>query len=187
MKGYKWFEVLLLIIITISLSSCYKEDRYVFPEGTYYYEGDAVDFFEGLSIDGLSITFQEITEEVYLEQKNINVIQNLNDKKYYSVLIAYKYSSESEFTEYSYEFLGKELSHNDTYEIVLNIDNENAGITGSLSITLNFRGVIYNTSIGDTAGVVDFILRSNIINGIEENESFLSFPTHIYINEVSIN
>jgi hypothetical protein len=180
MKFKKILFVSLVLLCVTTLSSCYKKDRYKIPSGNFEYTGEMVHFYDDLYIEELTITFTEISEDTFLESNNINVIKNYYDSTYFSVDLLFRYSIEDEAKKYSFEYIGKEFDRNDTYNIILNIDNEDIGINGSLNITILFLSEIGGTSdIGSYAKRASLYIRTTEINGLENDEKFNSFPKEI--------
>ena len=177
MKVKKILIILLALISFTFLNGCFKQDRYQFPDGTFAYSGEPVSFYDDLLIDGLSITFEEISKEVYLSSQNYNVLKNHQNKLTYSVIMQLKYTIEEKPKEYEFEFLGKVPGQNDSYKIKLTLDNEDIGITGTLTMTLYFDNAIGSKSaVGSYAGRVSIYVKTYEINGIEHDDKYHGFP-----------
>ena len=176
MKVKNSIIVLLIIILLAPLTGCYKQDKYTFPNGTFTYRGDPFEFYNDLVIDELEITFNEIPKEVYLSSNNQNVIKNHHNKTMYAVKFKMKYTIEDKARDYQFEYIGKVAGQNDSYKIILKIDNDDVGIVGTLSMTLYFDGGIESTEIGSLARRIAIYVRGYEINGTIQDDKYKGFP-----------
>lgn len=169
--------IILSFLFLISLSGCFKNDCFIFPEGRFEYNGEPVKFYDDLYIDELYIQLDKITEEVYLNSNNMNVIKNHQNKMAYAMQIKMKYTIEAEAKVYPFEYVGKVPGQNDSYKIILNIDNEEVGIIGKLTLTLYFDSANKSKDhVGSYADRVTAYVRTYEINGVTHNDKFYDFP-----------
>ena len=178
---YNLKKIFLLIItfaLTLTLSGCFKRDRCVFNDNTLFeYSGEPVNFFDDTYIDEFSIGLTEITEDEFNSREDVNTLRNFYDSKYYEVKIIFKYTTEQEGREYSFKYLGKASDRSDGYKVMINIDNENIGIEGTVSVILHFEGVPgEGADYGDRAGRITITNVENEINGVKDNPDFNELP-----------
>ena len=167
----------LLLIFLVLLSACFPIDRYRFPEGTFEYQGDPHHFYNDLFFEEFTMTLSKITEEAYLNSDHMNVLKNLQNKEVFSVTCSFKFTIEDEANIYPFEFLGKYLTQPDSYKIVVTFDNEEIGITGTLTMRLAFGNAIGgSTDKGSLAGSIYVSIVESEINGNKNKETF-SFPS----------
>lgn len=176
--------VILFFLFVLTLTGCYKKDRYIFTDSVFEYCGEPVLFYEELFIEEITVTFEEITQEVFDSSANINVLKNFYDSKCYKVIFLLKYSFEEMGQEYSFEYLGKSGDRSDGYKILLNINSEAAGVEGNLTMIWQFLGKIGgDVDLGDNAGRICLSIMSNEINDVVNNDNFISFPVMLYLIE----
>jgi len=176
----RFIAVLILLLPVVLLSGCYKQDRYVFSDSIFTHKNEEVLFYGSLRIDGFKISLQEITETEFESANNINVIKNHNNSKHYNMIIEYKFTGE-EYIKYNFIYIGKELSHNDTYQILIDITNVEHNISGTLLLTLCFSGEIAGTTeVGTNAKRVNIIVREVNV----DNSLFVGFISSLTIDEI---
>lgn len=178
--------VLFLVIICfgLTLSGCYKSDKYIFLDSTFNYVGDPVNFYDNIYIEDFQISLSEISEEEFNSSDNENVIRNHLNLECYEVNITLKFTGEDSGSQYSFDYLGKMGDRSDGYQILLKLNNESLDLDADLTIILQFLGSIGNSTSGEeTAGRVSVVVIKNEINGLEDNVNYIDFPALLYIEE----
>lgn len=58
-KFSKLFLVLDVLLFSLVLTSCYKEERFTFKEGKYEYSGESFNFYNEINIKYISLDFSK--------------------------------------------------------------------------------------------------------------------------------
>lgn len=183
-KVIRVVSFLVIICFGLTLSGCYKSDKYIFTDSTFNYVGDPVNFYDNIYIENFQIALSEISEDEYISSNNENVIRNHLNSKCYEVNITLKFSGEDSGSRYSFDYIGKMGDRSDGYQILLKLNNESKDLDADLTIILQFLGSIGSSTSGEeTAGRISVVVIKNEINGLEDNGSFIDFPALLYIEE----
>lgn len=122
----KIYLVLGMILFSISLSSCFRENVIIFTEGLYEYSGDLVTFYGDVTISKISLNFT-LTDK---EAQESNVITNRANMKNYYVELGIE--SNENFELYDFEYLYSRANQAERYYIkfdvssLISIDNSYA-------------------------------------------------------------
>ncbi|MFA7560653.1 MAG: hypothetical protein WCY80_00955 [Candidatus Izemoplasmatales bacterium] len=183
-KNIRIISLLVIISFGLTLSGCYKSDKYIFVDSTFNYVGDPVNFYDNTYIEVFKIALSEISEEEFISRNNENVIRNHLNSKCYEVNITLKFSDEDSGSQYSFDYLGKIGDRSDGYQILLKLDNESEDLDADLTIILQFLGPIgSSTASEETAGRISVVVIKNEINGVVDNANYIDFPALLYIEE----
>ena len=79
-KVNKLFLILGVILFSIMLTSCYKEEKFTFKEGKYEYTGEEFNFYNDVKINNISISF---SLEDDIENNNNILVNRKNNLSYY--------------------------------------------------------------------------------------------------------
>lgn len=112
------FLVLSMLLFSLVLTSCYKEERFIFKEGKYEYSGESFNFYNDIDIKYISLDFSE--ENVKNKDTNI-LINRKNNESYY---VDFFIESEKEEGVYcTFESQEKAGDQIDRYYIKVDVSN----------------------------------------------------------------
>ena len=184
-KIFMLVGMMILLIAITSISGC-TSPRYSFTEGVFKYQynpcyldgqTELLHLGKDLYIDEVQIEIKNITKEEYDVSNFKNVIKNLDEEEYHSIIIKFKYSKESELTQYDmYDMSSKvTLTGNpDQYPIKICLNNDQYNIEGYVqSIITIFEDYI---SLSFDNAATDYIEKNFTIDGevpiIAKNQYF---------------
>ncbi len=173
--------IIIVLLLVLTLSGCIDIHRKLFSEEIYIYDGDFVEFFDELEISEIQVTLIEIDETEYMDSNMINVIQNQENSKYYSVYFEMKFTSDTDSIKYDMQYTGHSVSKRDMYYHRLYLDNSYHSIEGYIDFMLEFRELSHISHNEGVATSITFHIREWEINGVEGNELFYSFPETLNI------
>ena len=76
-KVNKLFLILGVILFSIMLTSCYKEEKFTFKEGKYEYTGEEFNFYNDVKLINTKIRDKEIN---FLRLSRYNFPEKINEK-----------------------------------------------------------------------------------------------------------
>ena len=114
----KLFLVLGVLLFSLVLTSCYKEERFIFTEGKYEYSGESFNFYNDIDIKYISLDFSKEN----IENKDTNLLTNRkNNESYY---VDFFIENEKEEGVYcTFESQKKVGDQIDRYYIKLDVSN----------------------------------------------------------------
>jgi len=163
-KVNKLFLILGVILFSIMLTSCYKEEKFTFKEGKYEYTGEEFNFYNDVKINNISISF---SLEDDIENNNNILVNRKNNLSYYVEI--YISNQNNEKIQCSFTALQKVGDQVDRYYIELDISNLINTENAKLRMVLEIENSEYHYSEDKT-------------NCIEANEIYLTIK-NFTINE----
>lgn len=117
-KFNKLFLVLGVLLFTLVLTSCYKEERFIFTEGKYEYSGESFNFYNDIDIKYISLDFSKEN----IENEDTNLLTNRkNNESYYVYFFIENEKEEGVYCNFeSQEKVGDQI---DRYYIKLDVSN----------------------------------------------------------------
>lgn len=114
----KLFLVLGVLLFSLVLTSCYKEERFIFTEGKYEYSGESFNFYNDIDIKYISLDFRKEN----IENKDTNFLTNRkNNESYYVDFFIESEKEEGVYCTFeSQEKVGDQI---DRYYIKLDVSN----------------------------------------------------------------
>ena len=165
--------VLNLLIISLALFSCYKQERFTFQEGKYEYLGEQIVFYDDIKINYLSLCFR--SESTEYEETNI-LVNRKNNASFYVDFYIENEMHEGFYCKFiSQEKVGDQI---DRYYIKLDVSNLINLDDSIIHMVLEF----YNSSYledrqKNEANEIYLSVKSFNINGINEIEYY--FPSRL--------
>ena len=117
-KFGKLFLVLGVLLFSLVLTSCYKEERFTFKEGKYEYSEESFNFYNNVNIKYISLVFSKENNE----NKDANILVNRkNNKSYY---VSFYFENDIKEGVYcTFESQDKVGDQIDRYYIKLDVSN----------------------------------------------------------------
>ena len=113
----KIYLMLGVLLFSISLSSCSRENIMIFSEGLYEYSGDSIIFYEDINLSKISFNFA-LTDK---DAQETNVITNrANIKNYY---VEFGMESKGNFELYDFTYLSNRANQAERYYIKFEVSN----------------------------------------------------------------
>ena len=177
----KLFLVLGVLLFSLVLTSCYKEERFTFKTGKYEYLGESFNFYNDINIKYISLDFSK--ENV--EKKDTNILINRkNNESYY---VDFYLGNEEEDVYCNFESLEKVGDQIDRYYIKLDVSNlikcENSFVLMVLEI---FNSNYYSENKCDfIADQIFLSIKNFTIDGDTVTEYYFPFRLLLkYVEEV---
>ena len=117
-KFSKLFLVLGVLLFSLVLTSCYKEERFTFKEGKYEYSGESFNFYNEINIKYISLDFSKDN----IENKDTNILINRKNNESYYVDFLFE-NERGEDVYCTFEYYGKVGDQIDRYHIKLDVSN----------------------------------------------------------------
>lgn len=164
--------VLNLLIISLALISCYKQERFTFQEGKYEYLGEQIVFYDDIKINYLSLCFRSESPEY--EETNILVNRKNNTSFYVDFYIENEMHEGFYCNFISQEKVGDQI---DRYYIKLDVSNFINLDNSIIHMVLEFDNSSYLEDRKNEANQIFLSVKSFNINGINEIEYY--FPSRL--------
>lgn len=165
-----------LVILSFLLFSCFTTHTFVFKEGNYIYEGEALPFYEDINLTYLGLNFEPTDKN----DDEDNVIKNNRSKDYYFVTFIMKTDNDEEFN-ISFKSQ-KGANEKDRYRIVVDLSEiinvEDAKFDMALHIT-NKNYYYEEQSVENS--IADEIELSILIASADNNAIRQKFITDFFI------
>jgi len=117
-KFNKLFLVLGVLLFSLVLTSCYKEERFTFKEGKYEYSGEIFNFYNDINIKYISLDFSKDN----VENNDLNTLINRKNNDLYYVYFFIENEKE-EGIYCTFESQKKVGDQIDRYYIKLDVSN----------------------------------------------------------------
>lgn len=176
----KLFLTIFTVVVALSITACYPKDQLIFIEG-YFHQESSVQFTNYIYIDEIKLEFTEISNEEYEDSDGINVLKNHKNNIMYRVIFSLRFDTEDELKNYDFEYLGKVPGYTDTYKIVLDLNNENIDLHGTITLSLDFFSAIGSTeeTINIAGRLWIRIMAYDLKDSIQTEIVVLSFPRNL--------
>lgn len=182
MSGTKknFFLIILFSIFLFSLASCFKKSLYYFQEGKYILETKIEEQIDNFKIEDCFMEFNQITEEIYLQQNGKNVLRNRKNMECFSVIIGLSLQNELKpnkiyFIEDLKRTGGDQI---DIYYMELVLEESDNNLKRSFDMRIELKGNYYSDNHSEEAQEIRVEIRdtSNNYNILlleyEKNELF---------------
>lgn len=178
-KFSKLFLVLDVLLFSLVLTSCYKEERFTFKEGKYEYSGESFNFYNEINIKYISLDFSKDN----IENKDSSILTNRKNNESFYVDFYFE-NDKNEGVYCTFEYNGKVGDQTDRYHIKLDVSNlikcENSFIVMVLEIK-NSNYYIENKQDSEANQI--FLTINNFT--IDENTiTDYSFPSKLILKYV---
>ena len=178
-KFRKLFLVLGVLLFTLVLTSCYKEERFTFKEGKYEYSGESFNFYNEINIKYISLDFRKDN----IENKDGSILTNRKNNESFYVDFYFE-NDKNEGVYCNFEYYGIVGDQIDRYHIKLDASNlikcENSFIVMVLEIK-NSNYYIENKQDSEANQIFltinNFTIDENIITEY-------SFPSNLILKYV---
>ena len=178
-KFSKLFLVLGMLLFSLVLTSCYKEERFTFKEGKYEYSGESFNFYNEINIKYISLDFSKDN----IENKDDSILTNRKNNEPFYVDFYFE-NDKKEGVYCTFKYYGKVGDQIDRYHIKLDVSNlikcENSFIVMVLEIK-NSNYYIENKQDSEANQIFltinNFTIDENIITEY-------SFPSNLILKYV---
>lgn len=117
-KFSKLILVLGVLLFSLTLTSCYKEERFTFKEGKYEYSGESFNFYNEINIKYISLDFSKDS----IENKDSSILTNRKNNESFYVDFYFE-NDKNEGAYCTFEYYGKVGDQIDRYHIKLDVSN----------------------------------------------------------------
>lgn len=178
-KFSKLFLVLGVLLFSLVLTSCYKEERFTFKEGKYEYSGESFNFYNEINIKYISLDFSKDN----IENKDTSILINRKNNESYYVDFLFE-NERGEDVYCTFEYHGKVGDQIDRYHIKLDVSNlikcENSFIIMVLEI--NNSNYYSEDKCDSKADQIFLFIKNFTIDGNVVTE--YSFPSRLLLKYV---
>jgi hypothetical protein len=177
----KLFLILGVLLLSLIITSCFKQERYDFKEGKYIYEGEQVIFYDNIVIEKVQLSFK--TTPFNENQNNIIINRKTNVSYYVEFLII------SDGIEYSCSFntLDKVGDQVDVYYIELDVSTLTNKDNSILNLRLHFQNPSFiSQKYQENNGYANYIRveQDHLIIGDDFFDwSLFEFPHELFYKE----
>lgn len=156
-KLFMLVGAMILLMVISSISGCIPPADEIFREGIFHWRYDSrqgldelasYEYVDDFFIDEVQIEVKNITKEEYDASNYKNVIKHAEKEEYHSIIIKFKYSKETELTQYDmYDISSQVTTYGDpnAYPILISFDNDKYNIKGDVKFTLTPNNEIKET------------------------------------------